>query len=90
MSANYELTPEQEKAFASLERAILKCKAARVYLWDNYGTISAINGRKVNAITTNPRDGEPLDHSAVSTISVSARRGCWHGSNADDALFVER
>lgn len=87
---NYELTPEQEKAFASLIRALAKCRATKVYLWDNYGTISAVNGRRVDRIVTSVRGGEPLDHGQVSTIPGSITRGLWFGSNADDDLFVER
>lgn len=90
MANDYELTPTQAKAFASLERAMRKCKAAGVYLWDDYGTISAVNGRKLNAVTTNPKDTERLDDAMVTRMPGSASSKCWRGSNADDALFVER
>jgi len=81
---DYSLTLEQEKAFKSLKRAFKKCSEAHVIVWDDYGHISAVNGKIV--YTPSPDEGyeEPLDSSLVSDFTSKA----WNDSNADDPLFV--
>lgn len=83
---DYSLTSEQEKAFRALERALKKCKNSKIILWDNYGTISAVNGKIVCPPVPDSGCGELLDDMMVTT---ALSKGCWYGSNADDDLFVE-
>lgn len=78
-----QLTPEQDKAIASLERALSKCVKAGLYLWDDYGTISAVDGNNVSSLDITETDS-PLDRDKVSILICPA----WHGSNADDPLYV--
>ena len=84
MGTKLALSPEQTKAFTQLKTALTKCAKAGIYLWDDYGTISAVNGNFVEEITTDPKTGDELDRGEVSTVSSKA----WHGSNADDTLYV--
>lgn len=91
---SYELTAEQDKAVDALERALKKCAEAGVYLWDNYGTISAVNALTISSIVTSDH-GEPLDHDQVRELRFFTSKGTgglplWRAANADDALFVER
>lgn len=84
---SYYPTKAQQGAIAELERALAKCSRAGVYLWDNYGTLSAVNGQVVNSVTTHPRvDTQPLDDDQVLELGQPA---CWNTSNSDDQLFVE-
>lgn len=83
MRQSIELTPAQLKAFQSLKRALKKCADQGIYLWDNYGTISAVNGDRVSIIGPDLSLGHPLPESEVSEITTS----CWRNSNADDPLY---
>ena len=82
---NYELTDEQKKAFRALELALLKCDQAGLYIWSNYGTLSAVNGEVVKVVAPDESLGEPLDYNKVSSILSKDIR-----ENADDDLFVKR
>jgi len=42
---DYGLTPQQKKVFNRLQRAITACEEANIYLYDDYGTLSGINGK---------------------------------------------
>lgn len=79
------LTPVQRKAFSALKSAMTRCAKAGIYLWDDSGTISAVNGKNVEDVCTDDRIGDELDRSYVETFSSRA----WHGSNADDLLYVK-
>lgn len=81
---SYELTSKQQKAFAQLKRAFKACEKANVYVWSNYGTISAVNGNIIKHIGPNDPLGESLNYTYVSSIF-----GYSLGDNADDALYVE-
>lgn len=80
------LTPEQLKIIAQLRTALTKCHKAGIYLWDNGGTISAVNGKMVDMVTTDSACGDELNNADVTSIVSKA----WHGSNADDLLYVIR
>ncbi len=86
---SYSLTPEQLKAFKALERAFRKCEKVGIYCWDDYGTISAVNGNLVESVApeNNPEKYgfAPLDRDMTSCFFSPA----WHGSNADDPLYVK-
>ncbi len=45
-----DLTPEQEKAFRSLERAVKKCRKANIYFYQVLETLGALNGHNVAKI----------------------------------------
>jgi hypothetical protein len=82
---SYKLTKKQEQAFASLERALLRCEKEGLYIWSNYGTVSAVNGKVVQTVAPDESLGEPLDDAQVSFIlSMDIRE------NSDDPLFVRR
>lgn len=85
MKKDTRLTPEQRKVFANLKRAFTACEKAGIYLWDNYGSVSAVNGRVVNMISTDNRCGEFFDQDGLDYWSPEN----WHGSNADDSLYVD-
>ena len=82
---NYDLTAEQMKVFKKLKRVLSECSKLGIYIWDDYGTISAVNGNIVNGVVPDENIGEELDRSQVESIYEK----CWKGSNADDTLFVE-
>ena len=84
---SYELTKAQEAAVKELEAALRKCNRAGVYLWDDYGSIRAVNGRVVRHISPDDSYGEMLDRSQVYDVSTPK---CWHSSNSDDTLYVQR
>jgi len=46
-----ELTSEQEKAFASLQRAVLKCKKANIFFYQCLKKLGALNGNNVSGIS---------------------------------------
>ncbi len=79
------LTPDQKKALAQLKRAFTACEKAGLYVWDNYGTISAVNGKNITGITTDARCGELLDQ--VNTQGFNSK--VWGSANADDPLYVQ-
>jgi len=86
---SYELTPEQQKAVKSLRRAFKRCEDAGLHLWDDDGTIRAVNGQVVDMVSPEVNPGsewETLDREQVD--EVYSEFGCWHGSNADDPLMV--
>jgi len=80
---DYSLTPEQEKALAALERAFKRCIKENVYVWSNYGTVSAVNGNIIRGISPDPSYEEKLDDSMVSIVSEVNL-----GDNADDQLYI--
>lgn len=80
------LTPEQKKAFAQLKRAFTACAMSGLYLWDNYGTVSAVNGKGIACLVTDSGRGELADPSNFEGF-VPKR---WGSANADDPLYIER
>ena len=83
---DYSLTPKQAIAFEQLKRVIEKCRKDNIYLWDDYGVISAVNGNIVSCVAPDPNLDETLDEDMISCISSQ----CWNGSNSDDPLYVKR
>jgi len=84
----YEPTSAQVKAFRQLVAALKACSQAGLYVWDDYGTISAVNGLVVKWVAPEEYNRDnllALDRDQVLTIHTS----CWRGSNADDTLYVE-
>ena len=84
------MTEEQEKVFESLERAFKKCSKVGLLVWDNYGTITAVNGKKIQKVY--PSVGasyEKCDKDFDDEIAKWFTSDCWNGSNADDPLKVE-
>ena len=88
MDTNYSLTPKQQRVFARLEKAVRACQAANIFLWDDYGTLSAVNGEIVNDIIPAVKgfadELEPLNEGLVSRVI-----GAYFHHNADDPLYVE-
>lgn len=80
------LTPEQKAAFTQLKRAFTACAKAGLYLWDDDGTIAATNGKHIERLGTDKSYGEPLDRSNIEGVNPA----CWHASNSDDPLYIER
>lgn len=80
------LTPDQEKASAELKRAFTACTKAGVYLWDDYGTIAAVNGRNISHLGTDESYGEEVDRNHIRGVNPK----CWHSGNADDPIYIER
>lgn len=81
---DYSLTPEQKKAFKALERAFKKCDALNIYTWDDYGSISAVNGEVVSHVCPDNGYEAEIDNSMVSWFSPKG----YDGANADDQLYV--
>ena len=50
MQEAIELTPEQEKAWRSLERAIKKCKKENIYFYQVLESLGGLNGNNVRTI----------------------------------------
>lgn len=85
--SSYHPTKAQMEALDELKAALAKCSRAKVYLWDDYGTISAVNGRVVKAVTSDDQHHDAkLDGSQVVRLG---KPGCWHSSNSDDQLYIE-
>lgn len=84
MEKDVSLTHEQKKAFLSLKRAFEKCSKSGVYVWDNYGRISAVNGKIVQEVNTGGGYDDILDDTAY----VSFFPSCLGNSVSDDKLFV--
>jgi len=92
---DHSLTKKQAEAFADLKRAFARCSRLNIIVWDDYGSISAVNGHKVNAPETSGehgdraarRDGVDLEQLDKSTVPSFAPT-CWSGSNADDPLYI--
>lgn len=82
---NYKLTPKQQELFRSLNDALNACLDAGLYIWDNYGTLSAVNGHVITTVAPDESLGEPLDVDSVSSVDF-----IWLNSCSDDALFVKR
>lgn len=82
---SYNLTKSQQAAFDSLEKAFLRCQREGLYIWSDYGTLSAVNGQVVEIIGPDESLKEPLDHNQVSIILSQDIR-----ENADDKLFIKR
>ena len=81
---DYNLTQEQEEAFNELASALKKCAELNVYIWSDYGLVSAVNGNIVNDIAPEVTLDEALDEQYVSRIY-----GYEIHENSDDPLFVE-
>lgn len=79
------LTPEQKKALMQLKRAFTACAKAGLYLWDNYGSVAAVNGKGIACITTDARCGELADHNNFEEFTPKH----WGAANADDPLYVQ-
>jgi len=81
---DYSLTKEQEKAFKALNNAMKRCVKAGIYLWDNYGIISGVNGQVIKQVAADENLDEELDDSMVSWVNEVELQG-----NADVSLYVE-
>lgn len=81
---DYSLTPKQCKKFAQLKRAFTECEKAGLYVWDDYGKISAVNGLVVKQVCPDESYDARLEDDSVSMFYPR----CWGSSNADDPLFV--
>jgi hypothetical protein len=81
---NYSLTREQQDIFNELIKVLVKCDKSGIYLWDNYGTISAVNGNVVECVASDDTLDKPLNSNMVEWVSPS----CWKHGNADDPLYV--
>lgn len=80
---DYSLTDPQKKAFVALERAFIRCLKEKVLIWDDYGVISAVNGKIVRSVDPDGSLDQELDRSMVSTILEP-----HVDSNADDPLYI--
>ena len=78
-------THEQFKAFQKLKRAFRDCEKAGLHVWDNYGTIEAVNGHIMSCPV--PNNLLPIQYDGEGEWFTS---DCWRGSNADDTLYYER
>jgi len=83
---SYELTEKQKKAFINLKKAFTRCCKEGLYIWDNYGDISAVNGEIVAEVCTDSRWSEKIDFLDVEEFTPK----CWGGSNTDDTLYIVR
>jgi hypothetical protein len=82
---SYKLTARQQQAFDNLKRAIDRCIANDIYLWLDYETLSAVNGKIVYLVAPDDRLPELLDPTQVSRINSEIIT-----SNADDELSLRR
>jgi hypothetical protein len=48
-----DLTPEQEGAFAALERAVKRCKKAGICFYQNLERLGALNGHNISHVAAN-------------------------------------
>ena len=80
------LTPEQKKALSTLKRAFTACSKAGLYVWDDYGSLSAVNGKHIARLGTDSRYGEVLDRGLVERFNPK----CYGPGCADDPLYIER
>ena len=80
----FPLTTAQRAACASLTRALQRCAREGVYLWDYYGTITAVNGKQVGAVAHDDvASGIPME--LVDQIDVYSGDG-WGDATSDDPL----
>lgn len=80
-----KLTPTQKKVFKALEMAFKDCSIAGLMVWDNYGTIEAVNGKKV----TKPYPKDDQSGILYDNEGEHFNPKCWGGSNSDDNLYYE-
>lgn len=84
------LNAKQSKAFASLERAIAKCKQVNIYFYQSLDMLGALNGDNVRSVSTDS-DSEFIlatsDHPACLQFKdyPSVETTC---SFADDNHFI--
>jgi hypothetical protein len=67
----FELTPEQEKAFARLEKAYKECKKVGIFFYNVYGRLSAVDGKKIEGYGFEPSDISTADlHDTAKSIEI--------------------
>ncbi len=79
-----DLTPEQEKAFNALIRAVKRCEKENIYFYQVLEKLGALNGHNVLAV------GDDLDYSDPTNLQrllypVVGLTDAW----ADDTHFVK-
>lgn len=88
MEKDYSLTESQKKAFRALARAVKRCEKENIYLWDNYGSLTAVNGDvvlSIHPVELSHDDFPELEHNLTSVINSKN----WYAGNSDDPLCVE-
>jgi hypothetical protein len=78
----YGLTPIQKKAWTKFIRCFRRCRELGIYIWDDYGSLAAVDGHVVKCIAPDADLIELLDHDQVS------REDSKLSANADDPLFI--
>lgn len=79
------LTPEQEKAFKSLERAYKKCKKVGIEFYTVLESITALNGKHLIRVHDEPDKGDINTDDLINPWLYDPGFSGW----ADDAHFVE-
>ena len=79
-----KLSERQQKAVASLRRALKRCEDEEVYLWDDYGVIGAANGSFVRTIAPDSGLDTPLNPDDTEILIYDG----WYGATPDDPLYV--
>lgn len=86
------LTDEQIKSAKAVYRAIRKAHKLGVCFWDNYGTLTCYNGKKITSPTPSPSDsrgdGYSLRDNDVSYYEILPNMA-FQAGNADDELFFK-
>jgi len=85
MYNNGHITGDQMKAIKAVEKAMKDAHKLGVGFWGNYGMICAFNANQINCPVPDQSAGTPLTQNMYASLSVKN----FHGSNADDSLFVE-
>ncbi|MCP3941079.1 MAG: hypothetical protein GY710_06305 [Desulfobacteraceae bacterium] len=79
------LTPEQEKAFKSFQRAYKKCKASGIEFYTVLERITALNGEYLVRVHDEPEKNDLSTNDINNPTIFDAGFGGW----ADDAHFIE-
>ncbi|MDD3623045.1 MAG: hypothetical protein PHQ81_11645 [Methanofollis sp.] len=79
----FGLTPEQEKAVKSLERAFKRCYKEGILLFNKYGDLIAYNKEYVKCVDDEP-EGPLIDGDIGRKVNSGVNLDSW----ADDRHFV--
>ena len=79
-------TKEQMRAIKAVDRAMRKCEKVGVHFWDNYGSLTAFNNKKITCPNV-MEDGEfGYDSSYYYQYIEEVYSNNFYAGNADDPL----
>lgn len=88
-SEKLAFTKAQRIAIASVDRAMRKCERLGVYFWDNYGSLTAFNNKKITCPDVTESCEFGYESSDYYEYIEEVYSNNFYAGNADDPLSFD-